>query len=127
MNDAVKDIVPSVALCKEIPAGAFEDSAFVWYRAQTSGYYCCLPRLYKHVDAARTVAPAPTLEEILTALRKISAGLPTVFVQEHQFQILADTVPHQPEIRAHQSGATAALQTWLEITRKQAALKEVEA
>ena len=64
----LEDLVPPPELCKQIPEGAFADSALVWYRATISGDYVVLPRLYKNVDAARTVAPAPTLAEILEAL-----------------------------------------------------------
>ena len=36
----LKSIVPPVELCKQIPAGEFEDSALVWVYDDVVGFLC---------------------------------------------------------------------------------------
>lgn len=64
-----ESIVPPVELCKQIPAGEFTDTALVWVDDQ-DGIETVLPRdvaQFKLFDVYH-MAPAPTLEEIITTL-----------------------------------------------------------
>ena len=75
----LEDLVPSLELCKRIPAGAFADSALVWF-GHDKVYFpppvhndmAVVPRhelgVTCHVflkKGVRQLYPAPTLEEIL--------------------------------------------------------------
>ena len=65
---SLEDLVPPLELCKQIPEGAFADSALVWWGA------CVYPRLYPDGVRFNTLwhkkgtIPAPTLSEILEEL-----------------------------------------------------------
>ena len=82
----LKDLVPELELCKQIPEGAFADSALVW------SYSCdkrktepfveerdCIDFCRRDMVNAPPVYPAPTLEEILSEL--ILFGEPCCFWQ----------------------------------------------
>ena len=73
----LEDLVPSLELCKQIPAGAFEDSVFAW------SFSCDKRNKEPFVDRrediefcrrgmvnAPPVYPAPTLAEILSDANK---------------------------------------------------------
>lgn len=82
----LKSIVPPLELCKQIPAGEFEDSALVWVYDDVVGFLCrtsgCeqihkkewqLEHNHPRKIAIRRksgheIYPAPTLEEILEAI-----------------------------------------------------------
>lgn len=84
----LKSIVPPLELCKQIPAGEFEDSALVWVYDDVVGFLCrtsgCeqihkkewqLEHNHPRKIAIRRksgheIYPAPTLEEIILALPK---------------------------------------------------------
>lgn len=60
-------IVPPLELCKQIPAGEFEDSALVWVVKGNEKE--CAPRtMFNAIPNSWKVFPAPTLEEIITKL-----------------------------------------------------------
>lgn len=72
----LEELVPSIELCKLIPKGEFEDSAFCWL---VKDYACVLPtsQIYPvktpFVELRRYTVkgdyiPAPTLEEIIKEL-----------------------------------------------------------
>ena len=71
----LKDIVPTLGLCKQIPAGAFEDSVLVW--RERIGNISRDDRVkvrepedisYKVESAEVNYFPAPTLAEIFKVL-----------------------------------------------------------
>lgn len=64
----LKNIVPPVELCKQIPEGEFEDSALVWVY-DMDGLEMVMPREVVQFEGTKMIA-APTLEEILNALYK---------------------------------------------------------
>lgn len=86
----LKSIVPPLELCKQIPAGEFEDSALVWVYDDLVGFLCrtsgCeqihkkewqLQNNHPRKIAIRRkcgqeIYPAPTLEEIRKKLRILS-------------------------------------------------------
>lgn len=70
----LESIVPPVDMCKRIPAGEFEDSALVWVKSEK--HFQALDVMdyeYNVVPRVETCGefPAPTLEEILEAIREI--------------------------------------------------------
>ena len=67
----LESIVPPVELCKQIPAGEFEDSALVFRPYRMKGdEVVCLREEFDGFDEYRIV-PAPTLEEILDEIGKV--------------------------------------------------------
>ena len=77
---SLESLVPPLDLCKQIPAGAFEDSVLVWFgvknhdstmevvpRLELGG--TCKMFLKKGI---RVLFPAPTLQETLYKLRNLS-------------------------------------------------------
>lgn len=65
----IENIVPPVELCKQIPAGEFEDTALVWVVKGNEEE--CAPRtMFNAIPNSWKVFSAPTLEEILDALYK---------------------------------------------------------
>ena len=75
----LEDLVPPLELCKQIPAGEFEDSAFIWHwednRKPQSEYWQFVlfrPARDTDLDAIKDrVRPAPTLAEIMEALARL--------------------------------------------------------
>lgn len=69
----LESIVPPLELCKQIPAGEFEDTALVFrpYVARVDNKVC--PRAQCEVVVGDRPVPAPTLEEILDALADLGA------------------------------------------------------
>lgn len=63
-----EQLVPPLELCKQIPGGAFADSALVWVGDQFCEHIKVLPREYNGIMRDVDLAPAPTLAEILEAL-----------------------------------------------------------
>lgn len=64
----LESIVPPLELCKQIPAGEFEDSALVWVEDE-DGIELVMPRevaQYEHDE----MIPAPTPEEIIIEIGK---------------------------------------------------------
>lgn len=69
----LENLIPPLELCKQIPAGEFEDSALVWEKSEK--YFQATEIIdyeYKVVarDESKGGFPAPTLAEILNALYK---------------------------------------------------------
>ena len=88
-------IVPPLELCKQIPAGEFEDAALVWVYDDVVGFLCrtsgCeqihkkewqLEHNHPRKIAIRRksgheIYPAPTLEEVLEAIGDLGASFCT--------------------------------------------------
>ena len=85
-KQGIENIIPSLELCKLIPAGEFEDTALVWVYDDVVGFLCRTsgceqihkkewqlqknhPRkIAAHRKCGQEIYPAPTLEEIITSL-----------------------------------------------------------
>lgn len=114
----LEKLVPPLDLCKQIPDGAFADSALVWYRATISGDYVVLPRLYK-VDAARTVAPAPTPDEILAALARLELCPGIDLVVNIKGEVCGSVNAACRNVSfCGGSAVTAALRLWFDVKRR---------
>jgi len=67
MSKKIADLVPPQELCKQIPEGAFVDSALVWERniGLDGTEYDPVVRVRKDAIIQNIIAPAPTLIEII--------------------------------------------------------------
>ena len=102
----LKELVPPVELCKQIPEGEFAGSVFVYFY-DANGQNITLDQregdaIWKDV----VLAPAPTLEEIMASFSycrvyKKSSG--KFIACRNKFREVAE------------NGATAALQLWLKV------------
>lgn len=128
----IEELVPTLELCKRIPAVEFEDSALVYFWLSPGNKYIVIqrsetsymPRIYPPCPCGmKYFYPAPTLQEIL-------AALPPYGKNE---QILACCVPDWADFDARVFGenwrvgytgdcsindknpATAALNLWLKL------------
>lgn len=79
--NTLENLVPSLELCKKIPAGEFKDSVLVWKERRS---FSCddLVKIrepedisYKVESAEVNYFPAPTLEEIRWELRDLSVAV----------------------------------------------------
>lgn len=63
----LESIVPALELCKQIPAGEFEDTALVW--VVKGDHEECAPRtMFNAIPNSWNVYPAPTMDEILEGI-----------------------------------------------------------
>lgn len=104
-----KDLVPPLELCKLIPAGEFEDTAFV--RIDNTKIIA-LRRSAKWNFANQPHVPAPTLQEIL---EKLPRTVKLDFLGD-DFHIYND-VPNGYGV-SDKNPATAALRLWLQLSDK---------
>ena len=86
MSD-LKQLVPPLELCKQIPEGNFTATALVWCGDTFYQNIYVLPRACGCIKKDVDIAAAPTLEEILTALEDIGFHYPTAFKQNGTWQV----------------------------------------
>ena len=105
----LEDLVPDLELCKQIPAGFFNDSALVWWKG-----YDPETEIWERErvpDDYGIIAPAPTLAEIMWALPKNV---------EYQF-FNGKFLPCHPKFDeddfADEKPEDAALKLWLELNK----------
>lgn len=105
------DLVPPLELCKLIPAGEFQDSAFAWWQITP------LVEWQVVVRSTLTTIPAPTLEEILEELRKNQEDVFLKWSETAYNAWFVNAYTHNKEdYQAHnKSGATAALKVYLKL------------
>ena len=114
----LESIVPSLELCKNIPAGEFEDSALVWVYDDVVGFLCrtsgCeqihkkewqLEHNHQRKIAIRKkcgheIYPAPTLAEILESIGEVETW---------------DTMTMTRITNGKQNLTTNALKRWFEV------------
>lgn len=110
----LENIVPALDLCKRIPAGEFADSALVWTLPWGGNEAIVETREAADEFAWRTVAPAPTLEEVLKELSG-SIGrnaLATCSKIDDELRFCVNYLDYE-EFSAN--GADAALKVWLAV------------
>ena len=114
----LEDLVPSLELCKQIPEGAFVDSALVWNTTicdEDDGEIC---GVHERDDCESWMRenqiPAPTLEEIGKELIKQSVTRRIVVSLIHgEWGVSGQN--SRASYSAGDSAATAALRLWLEV------------
>lgn len=117
MNNLEK-LVPPLELCKQIPEGAFCDSALV--HAVVFCKSCSLSAnnvvvpcsVVEDSDQYRYICPAPTLAEILEALAKMR---PLVAIAKRTSGEWESSIWRADPVFDADNPATAALKLWLEI------------
>lgn len=107
------DLVPPLELCKLIPAGEFEDTAFQWQEATIKGKVCVdiiqhYPLEWKHPEWAN-LYPAPTLQEIQASMPHCSCRHDHLGWTVVSFYVGGNG----PEFERNPT--TAALKLWLEL------------
>ena len=133
MSD-LKQLVPPLELCKQIPEGNFTATALVWCGDTFYQNIYVLPRacggcIKKDVN----IAAAPTLEEILTALEDIGFHYPTAFKQNGTWQVNCTSCKngfHDPDLQDSSdmdNAATAALKLWLQLITSQKIITNADA
>lgn len=107
----LESLVPPLELCKQIPAGKFEDSALVWWGSHV---YMRSPG-----DA---VTPAPTLAESIMELRPKSRCKANVLGMN--YNLYFDLIDNKwvsemgGKNAVADDPATAALKLWLELNKE---------
>ena len=128
----LEELVPPLELCKKIPAGEFEDSAFLWeavvdmntgetvntHTVPRPSRIGCNPFVYHEIAKEFHLYPAPTFDEILDELHKCQED---VFVKwsetaYHGWLVNAYSHGRNEDYQAHdQIKTTAAMKLWLEV------------
>lgn len=106
----LEDLVPPMELCKQIPAGKFEDSTLVW-AVNGSSYFVEQRELIEYALWGRIVAPAPTLQEILADLAKDGLS-PKIHAFMHGENLMWNIASE----KYGESAAEIALKLWFELT-----------
>ena len=65
----LENLVPPLEMCKQIPAGEFEDTALVWCRVRGKDVVCA--REHWVGVFGMSPVPAPTLEEVLEEIGEV--------------------------------------------------------
>lgn len=114
----LEKIVASLELCKQIPAGEFEDSALV--RETYYSKYSIKPVVIDRKTSESTphefvenVYPAPTLDEILDALKDITEK-PSVYYGKLTKTWVCDSMEYLTPIK-DKNAVNAALRIWLKL------------
>ena len=115
---SLENIVASLELCKKIPDGEFEDSALAWETYYSK--YSIKPVVIDRKTSESTphefvenVYPAPTLEEILDALKDITEK-PSVYYGKLTKTWVCDSMEYLTPIKDKKS-VNAALRLWLRV------------
>lgn len=116
-------LVPDFKLCCKIPAGAFEDSIYVWCYESTPVGCMQILVLRSDVGCYESFLPAPTLAEIFAKLPQTASV--TWFQQEeyhNKFAVgcyIMQNKPHKVKriVEIDDNSATAALRLWLAINK----------
>lgn len=107
----LEDLVPPLELCKQIPAGAFEDSALAWNEDETyPGAPAILGlRANRVFSEGWRYIPAPTVAEIMAAMPACTCYR---LGETWTVALCNDTIDNGVKSRR---AATAALRLYLEV------------
>ena len=106
----LKDLVPPLELCKQIPEGEFSDSALVWVYDGESWWVNA-----REFDATPEIEyPAPTLQEIMENLN--IDGICIEYRDSSPHWVVAS--PYTDKTPAGDNPAAAALKLWMEARGK---------
>ena len=121
----LEKLVPPLELCKQIPEGAFCDSALVHAvvfckSCSLSANNVVVPSsVVEDNDGYRYICPAPTLQEILAVLPcDMLADFYLSPTDRGTYRIDMVTNDTASEIANGDTPATAALKLWMEMTKK---------
>ena len=131
----LENLVPSLELCKKIPAGEFEDSALVWVYDDVVGFLCRTSgceQIHKKVwqlernhprkitirrKCGQEIYPAPTLEETMTSLLNYAGWLLKIDIRFglETFVELYSRTSNKHYTEYDPSACAAALRIWLKL------------
>lgn len=100
----LEDLVPKLDLCKQIPEGAFEDSALTWNEGYVKGNFVIEQRGF----GLHYIAPAPTLQEILAEIPDVTVN----YDGRGRWAVQA-ILPSRAYGDCNANPATVALKVWL--------------
>lgn len=110
----LEKLVPPLELCQKIPAGEFEDSAFIFVKFKYTEENAprILPRKHEITKLFADdfeIYPAPTLEEVMAAIPycRVYKKTTGMFVAVHE----------KTRVN-HIDAATATLKLWLKVNKK---------
>ena len=120
----LQDLVPPLELCKLIPKGEFENTAFCWI---DRGHACILPTGRKYPEVMPFIElrrytmqgdeiPAPTLQEIMEKIDEMTCTVTTVLKLPYSWK--TDTIDKEDNLivrRDAKSPVSAALRVCLEL------------
>ena len=123
----LESLVPTLDLCKQIPAGKFGESSLIWFiwecNGKLDGYV--VPREMKDqfvyalsmlLAVLHKELPAPTLEEILEELECYEPVTVSQW-RTRQSVVTCQVQGEEMEEKSTYSAATAALKLWLELNK----------
>lgn len=116
--NTLENLVPSMELCKKIPEGEFKDSALVWetYSSKYSIEPVVIDRETSESiphEFVENVYPAPTLDEILDALKDITEK-PSVYYGKLTKTWVCDSMEYLTPIKDKNS-VSAAIRLWFKV------------
>ena len=115
-DKTLERLVPPLDLCKKIPEGAFADSALVY--GNPMGWSPCLyPQLVTRDECSSpslVIAPAPTYEEIMNAIRKLKCERLICSMQPAGWSV-ACWLNGECHIEIDRRTVLAALKVWFEL------------
>lgn len=109
----LEELVPPLKLCKKIPAGEFEDSAFIWINGTVHGRFFDIPNTIPS-SIQKTISPAPTVTEILKVLWN-DYQKPTVCFRNIWYATVVNDYGDEITAVDNENAANAALKLWLEL------------
>jgi len=110
----LEDLVPPLELCKQIPDGAFADSALVWEGSGTAIWQRGGKCYWHQIKCGTEMFPAPTLQEIMVAIYDLGSLCPTCWLARGWWEI--NTEFHKRASAGNPDNpAAAALKLWLEL------------
>ena len=116
----LEDLVPPPELCKLIPAGEFEDSAFEWFsNYHFGGWHVERRGLAGSLSDNGELYPAPTLQEIMAELINLSPCAIKICKSFNEWNIECCIAVEYGErylsADSVNNPATAALKLWLKL------------
>lgn len=109
----LEELVPPIVLCKKIPAGEFEDSAFIWINGIVHGRFFDIPNTIPP-SIQKTIFPAPTAAEILKVLWD-DYQKPTVYFRNIWCATVVNNYGDEIAVVDNENAANAALKLWLRL------------
>lgn len=114
----LKNQVPELELCRDIPHGCFGDSYFIFVPLSNGKEWKIMKRTTMLEASNRIVYSAPTLPEIMAEIGKHREA-PTVYWTGAQWTVECEAVNciEQNRFEDKKNPANAAMKLWLEVTK----------
>ena len=115
----IEELVPSLELCKKIPAGELKGSVFVWrmpnsYYPPKDEFHNIFVRDMCGAKLKNNQIPAPTVAEILKVLWD-NYQKPTVYFRNNWYATVVNDYGDESAAVDNENAANAALKLWLKL------------